>query len=152
MDLSTTKPVKKKRTMKKIIIAVVIVLGSAFAYGYYLFHKPHQGIANKDAAFTMESRQLFNEFDQNEAEANKKYLGKVITVSGKVADKGVDSKGAMSIILEGGEMAGVGCQFDKNALKDIQNVKKGQFIKVKGMCTGMLMDVVLVDCVTEDTN
>ncbi len=138
--------------MKKFIIIALIVFGSAVAYGFYLFNKPHQGIGNKEAAYTMESKQLFNEFDQNENAANKKYLGKIVCIYGKVADKAVDSKGAMSFILEGGEMAGVGCQFDKNSLKEIQDIKKGQVIRVKGVCTGMLMDVVLVDCVPEEGN
>ncbi|MCX6290997.1 MAG: hypothetical protein NT126_04470 [Bacteroidetes bacterium] len=138
--------------MKKFIIIAIIVMGSGVAYAYYLFNKPHQGVSHKEAAYTMESRQLFNEYDQNENSANKKYLGKVVCVYGKVADKGVDSKGAMSLILEGGEMAGVGCQFDKIVMDDIKDVKKGQVIKVKGVCTGMLMDVVLVDCVPDDSN
>ena len=138
--------------MKKILIIVVIILGSAVAYGYYLFHKPHQGIANQEAAFTLDSKKLFDEFDQDEDGANKKYLGKVVSVHGKITDRAVDSKGTFSLILEGGDMAGVGCQFDKSILKDVQNLKPGQVIKVKGKCTGMLMDVVLVDCVPDDDN
>jgi len=138
--------------LKKIIIIVLVISGSAFGYGYYLFNKPHEGIANKEAAYTLESRELFTEFDQNENAANKKYLGKVITVHGKVSDKAVDSKGMTSLILEGGDMAGVGCQFDKSVIKEIENIKKGQVIRVKGICTGMLMDVVLVDCVPEESN
>ena len=138
--------------MKKIIIVALILCGSAVAYGFYLFHKPHQGVANKEAAYTLESKQLFNEFDQNENAANNKYLGKIVCVYGKVADKAVDTKGMLSLILEGGEMAGVGCQFDKSVMDEIKNFKKGQVIKVKGVCTGMLMDVVLVDCVPEDSN
>jgi len=100
----------------------------------------------------LESKQLFTEFDQNENAANQKYLGKVVLVHGRVADKAVDAKGATSLILEGSEMAGVGCQFDKSVTKEIEQVKKGQVISVKGICTGMLMDVVLVDCVPEDLN
>jgi hypothetical protein len=152
MDPSTIKKGKKNGTMKKFIIVALIISGSAFAYGYYLFNKPHQGISGREAAYTLESKQLFNEFDQNENVANKKYLGKIVCVYGKVSDKAVDAKGVLSLILEGGEMAGVGCQFDKSVIKEIQNVRKGQVIKVKGVCTGMLMDVVLVDCVPEDSN
>jgi hypothetical protein len=138
--------------MKKLIIIILIVSGSAVAYGFYLFNKPHQGIANKEAAFTLDSKKLFSEFDSDETTANKKYLGKVITVYGRIADKGIDNKGATSLILEGGDMAGVGCQFDKNALQKVQDFKKGQLVRIKGKCTGMLMDVVLVDCVTEENN
>lgn len=138
--------------MKRIIIVSLIILASAFAYGYYLFNKPHQGVSNKEAEYTLESKQLFDEYDQNEDAANKKYLGKILSVRGKIADRAVDSKGVISFILEGGEMAGVGCQFEKGSLDEIQNIKKGQVISVKGRCTGMLMDVVLVDCVPENVN
>jgi len=138
--------------MKRLIVIIVIILGSAFAYGYYLFNKPHQGIGGKEAAYTLESKQLFTEYDQNESSANKKYLGKIVCVYGKVMDRATDAKGTLSLILEGGDMAGVGCQFDKSAIKDIEGVKKGQVIKVKGVCTGMLMDVVLVDCVPADND
>ena len=138
--------------MKKLVIIVLIILGSAVAYGFYLFYKPHQGIANKEASFSMESRKLFDEFSQDENASNKKYLGKIICVYGKVADKAVDSKGTFSLILEGGDFAGVGCQFDKHVISEMQNVRKGEALKIKGVCTGMLMDVVLIDCVPEDSN
>jgi hypothetical protein len=147
---SIIKRSKKNKTLKKFIVIGLIVLGSAVAYGYYLFNKPHQGIANKEAAYTLESRQLFNEFDQNENAANKKYVNKVVCAYGKVMDKTSDANGIVGLILEGGEMAGVGCQFDKSVVKEIQNIRKGQAIKVKGVCKGMLMDVILVDCVPED--
>jgi hypothetical protein len=152
MEHSIIKRPFKKKIMKKLIIIIAIVLGSAFTYGFYLFHKPHQGIANKEAAYTLQSKQIFDEYDQNETAANKKYLGKVVCVYGKVADKAVDAKGTLSFILEGGDMAGVGCQFDKSVIKEIENIKKGETIRVKGICTGMLMDVVLVDCVPEESN
>ena len=138
--------------MKKLIILLFIILGSAVAYGFYLFYKPHQGIANKEAAFTVESKKIFEEFTEDENAANKKYLGKVVSVVGKVADKAVDGKGTFSLILEGGDFAGVGCQFDKSVISEMQNVRKGQVLRVKGVCTGMLMDVVLTDCVPEDSN
>ena len=138
--------------MKKFIIISCIVLVSAAGYGFYMFYKPHQGIANKEAAFTMDSKKLFDEFSENENASNSKYLGKIISVYGRVADKAVDANGSFSLIMEGGDFAGVGCQFDKSVETEMQNTKKGQVIKVKGICTGMLMDVVLVDCVPEELN
>jgi len=114
----------RKQRMKKILIIVLIVLGSAFAYGYYLYHKPHQGLANKQASFAMTSKELFTAYDQNEDNANQKYLGKIVSVTGRVADKAMDAKGTFSVILEGGEMAGVGCQFDKKCSESDARGKK----------------------------
>ena len=138
--------------MKKFIIASCIVLISAVGYGFYLYYKPHQGIANKEAAFTLESKKLFDEYSTDENASNNKYLGKIVSVFGRVVDKGVDANGTFSLIMEGGDFAGVGCQFDKSVINEMQTIKKGQVLKIKGVCTGMLMDVVLIDCVREELN
>ena len=143
---------KQMTRMKKFIIASCIVLVSAVGYGFYLYYKPHQGIANKEAAFTLESKKLFDEYSTDESASNNKYLGKIVSVFGRVVDKGVDANGTFSLIMEGGDFAGVGCQFDKSVLNEMQTIKKGQVLKIKGMCTGMLMDVVLIDCVQEEIN
>jgi hypothetical protein len=42
-------------------------------------------------------------------------------------------------------MGGVICEFEAGALKDIPS--QGDNIRVRGICTGMLMDVVLVRCI-----
>ena len=50
-----------------------------------------------------------------------------------------------SISLDTGDaMASIICEFENQV--DIANVKVGDKVKVKGFCTGMLMDVVLSRC------
>ena len=60
----------------------------------------------------------------------------------------MDEEGRTSITLESGsEMFGVICQLDNLTKHARTNFKEGEEIKLKGICTGVLMDVVLVRCV-----
>ena len=133
--------------MKRILLTASIFLTAAVAFGYYLFNKPHGSIIDETPVFVSEATALVNEYEGDENSANSKYLGKVIEVNGTISDKGIDEKGILNITLKGGDLAGIGCQFDKNFQSDAASLKSGEKVKIKGICTGILMDVVLVDCV-----
>ena len=80
-------------------------------------------------------------FRENEAAANARYLGKVIEVSGKVREVQRANR-AITIQLDG-----VSCSFLPAAKPKLPST--GEMIHIKGKCAGSLMDVSLVDCVTE---
>ncbi|HNP48052.1 MAG TPA: hypothetical protein PKL85_04400 [Bacteroidia bacterium] len=138
--------------MKRIILTASIFLTAAVAFGYYLFNKPHGSIIDETPIFSSKAVGLVDEYEADENSANTKYLGKVIEVEGTVSDKSMDEKGVLNITLKGGDLAGIGCQFDKNFQTDAMGFKNGDQVKIKGICTGILMDVVLVDCVISDNS
>ena len=84
-------------------------------------------------------------FVWNEEAANKKYISKVIEVTGVVTDVQSADNTVMVLLSSGDEAGGINCSFLKNLKKPIP--KTGESIKVKGRCTGFLMDVALVDAV-----
>jgi hypothetical protein len=137
---------------KKILIATLIAVVSGVAFGIYLFNKPHQSILNDAPAFSLDAATLVGEYDKDEKSANAKYLGKIIEVKGVVAEKLKDKNGNINVTLQGADLSGVGCEFEPRAQSSLASLKEGQEVKIKGICTGVLMDVVLVDCVfvTED--
>lgn len=101
-----------------------------------------------EADMTLESTALFSAFEANEAEANEKYLDKVIKISGTVKEVNTDEEGNISLTLESGnELFGVICQMDNLTKQEKTDFKIGEQVTLKGICTGMLMDVVLVRCV-----
>ena len=71
---------------------------------------------------------------------------------GVIAEKTKDKKGNYNLTLQGPDLAGIGCEFENKLQNKLATLKEGQTIKVKGICTGILMDVVLVDCVIENVN
>jgi len=141
MDHQTT---KSKKKMKKFIIIFLILAAGAGSYGYYLYNKPRAGVSEMTAAYSVDAKNFFTEYNTDENAANRKYLGKVVEVSGKIRSVDVDDRGTMNVAIETGEMGAVNCQFEK---KDkMPSVVAGNLVRVKGICSGFLLDVVLVDC------
>ncbi len=132
--------------MKVLKIVLVIAIIGALV-GYYMYNKPVSGLENETPAFTMKADELFTSFESDEASANKKYIGKIIQVSGNVQSVNHDEDGKTSYTLQtAGGMFGVICRID-SLNSNVLGVSVGQSISMKGECTGMLMDVVLVRCV-----
>jgi hypothetical protein len=141
MDHQTT---KSKSKMKKFIIIVLILAAGAGSYGYYLYNKPRTGVSELTAAYSLDAKKIFKEYNADENAANTKFLGKVVEVSGAVRSVDIDDRGTMNIAIETGEMGAVNCQFEK---KDkMPSVVVGNQVNVKGICSGFLLDIVLVDC------
>ena len=133
-----------KAYLKYVLLLAVILVG----VGIYMYNKPHQNIHKAKPDFDLEATELFSQFETNEASANEKYLDKVLQVSGVVKETTTDDAGQVSITLDAGNMMfGIICKLDEIARHKRTNFQPGEKIKLKGVCTGMLMDVVLVRCV-----
>ena len=130
--------------MKKLIIIVLILAAGAGSYGYYLYTKPRSGASDMKTAYVVDAKNLFAEFSTDENAANAKYLGKAIEVSGTIRSVETDDRGTMNVGIETNEMGAVNCQFEKK--DQMPDLAAGKNIQLKGVCSGFLMDVVLVDC------
>ena len=138
--------------MKKIIwfaLAVIIIglIVGTFTF-LYVFRKADVSVASKKADVEIRATELLKKFTDNEASANAEFLDKVIAVSGLI-DKVTEDSTSVSVCLKNPEDAsGIICGFDKTAI-DKSNLKPGGTIRIKGICTGYLMDVVLNKCSIE---
>lgn len=127
-------------------LLILVAIGGAF--GYYMYHKPHQNMDSATAEIQLSATQLFTDYENDEAGANGKYLDKIMEVSGKIKEVTTDENGMMSLTLaSGSQMFGVICQMDNLTTHNRTEFKEGEEVKLKGICTGVLMDVVLVRCV-----
>jgi len=137
----------KKLKLFLIVITVgILVSGSAY---YYTFLKPHKNTFNIKPQFSLNSEKFFYEFEENEDNANIKYLGKIIEVEGKVVGiKKFDDNFEISLL---DDMEGITCLVDSNyAIQQkiiLNNIKVDDTIKVKGQCNGYLMGVKMDRCV-----
>ena len=137
---------------KKVLFGILAAFLASIAYAFYLYFKPRPSVAGMSPEYTLMATELVEEYDTNEMTANSKYLGKVIEVSGVISEKIKDGKGGYTLTLQGADLAGVGCQFESNARESLHPLAEGQQVNIKGICTGVLMDVVLVDCVVIDNH
>jgi len=133
---------------KKILLGLLILVALAAGTGFYLYNKPAEKTVTADAAVTVDAPVIFSEYEANEAEANTKYLNKVVEVKGKIAGISEKNEQGVTIALDANnEMFGVSCQVSE--AEGMDALKEGDMVTVKGLCTGILMDVVLVKCSVE---
>lgn len=135
--------------MKKIIFLLLIIGALAGAgTAWYLWNKPHEDLGKASADFTLSAQELMQAFTDDETAANAKYLNKVIQVSGTVAEVRTADGGEPAVLLDtGNPMSMVICQLDPRNPTAAEGLETGQEASFKGQCTGILSDVVLVNCV-----
>jgi len=137
--------------MKKVLL-ILLALGIIGAgVGYYLYNKPTKSVADEKTDFTLKSAELISAFENDEKAANQKYLGKVIEITGNVSEKMKDKDGTIVITLAGEEISGVRCEMFKDQGDNVKGIKEGDECVIKGHCKGVLMDVVMGDCVISNT-
>ena len=133
--------------MKKIIIIGLVLAIMGAGMGWMIYNKPHQNMQSANADFKMTATELYNNFEANENAANTKYLDKIIEVKGTIQSVS-EEENKKSITLDaGGMLGGVICQLDELSEHKRTTFEVGEIVQFKGLCTGMLMDVVLVRCV-----
>ena len=120
-------------------LVVLLGFGIVRGYVYYLKNKPHRDVT-KEQAIQVTAQQIFDDFMNNEAQANQKYLNKAIQVTGEVAEakKNQDNK-TVVLLRTSDPIFGVNCTFKEEP----GELQAGNTITFKGICTGFLSDVVI---------
>lgn len=122
---------------------LLLLIGGFVAYKMY--NKPHVDVANAAADISLKAVSVVAEFTSDETAANKKYLDKVVQVSGEIVS--ITSENETTIIaLQGNDFGNVLCYLSASAKATVNTLQEGEQVVVKGICTGFLLDVVLVKC------
>lgn len=127
-----------------VLLFIAIIVTSLYLYRQY--NRKPADLMDTKPAFIITASNLVNEFETDEAAANKKFLGKIIQVNGVLASVDYNQDTLINIILGDG-IHRVGCQFDKRHSAGIGKFQEMNTISIKGICTGYLMDVELNRCV-----
>lgn len=128
--------------MRKVIL-ILLALGVIGAgIGYYMYNKPVASLEKKKADVAATADEIIAAYEADEKVADGVYLGKVVQVTGKVS--GVTEEGGIKKIqLEtSNPMSLIICELETGA--ESGDVKAGDMVSVKGMCSGYLSDVILV--------
>ena len=133
-----------KNNRKKILLitffSVLLAIVAAGVVGFKMYTMPHRNVeiakAVKVSAFD-----LVSAYENNEVEANTKYLDKILEVKGEVASVSKNQKGEQVVTLKGTDLSGLICTLETSSPAD---VKPNMPVSVRGICTGFLTDVVLV--------
>jgi len=132
----------KAKIISGIVFLIIILMGIT----YYQFNRSHIDISKQEPVYSISATKLFEQFSADEAKANSKYLGKIIEVKGKIysIEKGVNEDYNI-LLMDSDEMFGISCNISSNEINE--SIKAGQELSIKGECSGMLSDVVLIRCI-----
>lgn len=133
---------------KTILLITLLVALAGGGYAWSEYNREKISSAEAEAKEQVSAEDLLKAFTADESTANARFVGtteQVIEVSGTI--RGMEPVGneMTNVVLEtGNDLAAVVCEF---ANKDLHpDWRSGAQVKVKGVCTGILMDVVLVRC------
>ena len=134
----------------RIVLVGLLVTGTTISlYTWKEFTRTHADTAKLEAAFTYGALTLVEEFQKDESTANAKLNDKVIAVKGNISKIDIGDS-TQSVFLGVDESIGaVLCQFDASHKEELAKLKEGEAVTIKGVCTGILMDVILTRCVLD---
>jgi len=130
--------------MKKIILSIIVLalIGAAGTYYYAFVYSKNRKFDMVNAeAMTIEANTLVKAFQENETEANKNYLDKVLMISGTISATDQTQTGERTLTLSSDDpFAGVMVTLDST---EASQVNMNDKVTVKGFCKGFLSDVVI---------
>ena len=128
--------------MKKILLLILALGIIGAGIGYYMYNKPVASLEKKKADAEVTADQLITAYETDEKVADSLYLGKVVQVKGKVSGV-AQEEGRTKIQLEtSNPMSLIICEMEESTT--VTEVKSGDEVTIKGMCSGYLSDVILV--------
>ncbi len=145
----------KRRRVYTILIALLVfgLIGGLYAYKEY--NRKNVDLTSATPAFVLAGTDLIRQFADNAINSNKKYLGKIIELNGEVKKVDTDAKGFHTIVIGNpADMNSVRCSMDSSTNKSADNLKIGETLKIRGICTGynaddlgLGSDVILNRCI-----
>ena len=132
--------------LKKITISALIMLVILCLAVYKMYNKPHKNIAKSKPDVQLTHDKLVNAFIADEDKANAQYLDKVVEVTGPIVKINHEENKTIISLGKGDLFGNIDCHMSV----DNKNLVVGEKVTIKGVCTGYLMNVVLVRCVLKN--
>ncbi len=140
---------KKYRFFLVAALFMAVIVG---LYGYGEYNRSLPDTHYMKPAFKLEASTFIKQFETDESKANAKYADKTISVHGVAHTVQTTDTTATVFLNDGYSGTSVVCQFGREGNEEIKDLKKGDLVTIKGICSGYLMDVVMVRCVLDHDN
>jgi hypothetical protein len=122
---------KTKRNIFSIFIAMIVI---AAVIGFMMWNEPHRDIKDSTALKTT-AVVLYSNLTKDSARMKSTLVNQVVEVSGEVKNVLKNQKGDQIILLETNTSGGsINCTMEEK----ISNVKPGDTISIKGLCSGYI--------------
>lgn len=129
-----------------ILIGILVV---SFVF-IKMYNKPHTDVYKASPEYVLTAGEIISEFENDEQQANEKYLDKILQIEGVVSSISTYNGNSVITLEAPGSIGAVICTMEPSQNKKILGLEKGKEINIRGICTGFLMDVMLVRAVIVD--
>lgn len=136
-----------RKTRVLMIISILIFVAIVFFVYVAVYNKPHVDVYKSSPGISLTSDIIVEDFENNETLANSKYLEQIIQVTGTISEVVITKDKGVIVLNASNALGNVMCHVSASEHQKINALKKDQEITMKGICTGYLMDVILVKCV-----
>lgn len=152
---------KIRKIIKWSLLSLLLVIVIVGSYVLYLWYMPHRDVQASPVDYEVNAHELVQEYLSNPNAANDKYLSedgdsKILLVEGTVVSIDVDMNDQKVVLLkEKNDKAGVSCTFMENTNENLDAIKPGDRIRVKGVIRSgagydadleMYEDVIMEKC------
>ena len=133
---------------RKYILVFVVLILLTVLYGIKEYNRKPTDLSKVKPEATISAVALITSFKDNEATANKSFLGKTVLVNGIISEIDNENDTLVNVYLgDSTLLEKVSCSMDMTKSEEYKKLKQGQQISIKGFCTGYLQDVELNRCV-----
>jgi hypothetical protein len=126
-----------------LLIGPVIAYGSFKMGEKYIMGETHAATENVKADYTLNSADLIKEFITNDTATNKKYIEKILIVNGNTSAVEVLADSTSTIKFEDSTGSYIIFSLEKNQIDQAKNIKKGDAVSLKGVCSGSIFSEIL---------
>ena len=112
-----------------------------------LYNEPLLNVQKSKADIEVLAQNILEDYRKDEVSANKKYVGNLIQIQGKVSKISVEDGNSVITLKDINEESSIMCHMSPEENLKALKLKNGDQIVLKGICTGYLMDVIMVRCI-----
>ena len=127
--------------MKKKFVLIFALFLIVLYFGYKYIYKSHRDISSENAAFTITSAMILNDYKNDEKNANAKYSDKTIVVKGKITQIDLTTK---SIVIDE-KLYGMMLNLDKDLKVNDSVSIKGRFLGYDELLEELKMDQITIN-------
>ena len=136
--------------VKSVVAKTIwLLIGPVFAFGAYtigekyIMAETHPATENVKVDFTVNAADLIKEFLTNDTATNKKYLDKTLVVNGNAAAVEILADSTSTIRFADSTGSYAIFSLEKSELPAIKNIKTGDRVSLKGVCSGSIFSDIL---------
>lgn len=125
------------------ITFLLVALAGIFIF-IKLYNRSHEDLYKSTPDFVLSVEQIVNSFEEDENQANKMYLDKIIQIEGNISEISAVSGNSIITITSENHSKSIVCNMDVMENKKVLALQEGQKVVLRGVCAGFLMEVILV--------